>query len=112
MQKREERPSARVQADPFLDQALALQIIQLAVISRLDTIAQMLFSAGLIADILPRLLERDPQEGLIRQVELTLLTRRTLAEVHNLLVDLHRLPPDDGERSACSAEGISGAKEP
>jgi signal transduction histidine kinase len=60
-------------------------------IIRLDTIAQILFSAGLIADVLPRLWERDPQEGLTRQLELTLLTHRALAEVRKLLLDLR--PP-------------------
>jgi len=61
-----------------------------------DALAQTLFSASLIADILPRLWERDPQEGLTRLDELRQLTRVALVEVHSLF-DVLGLPSDRPE---------------
>ena len=61
-----------------------------------DALAQTLFSASLIADVLPRLWERDPQEGLTRLDELRQLTRVALAEVHSLF-DVLGLPSDRPE---------------
>jgi GAF domain-containing protein len=48
---------------------------------------QTLFSAALIADVLPRLWDRDPQEGRNRMEELRQITRVALAEMRNLLQD-------------------------
>jgi len=61
-----------------------------------DALAQTLFSASLIADVLPRLWERDPQEGLTRLDELRQLTRVALVEVHSLF-DVLGLPSDRPE---------------
>jgi signal transduction histidine kinase len=53
-----------------------------------DAVTQTLFSTSLIADILPRLWERNPAEGLKRLQELRTLTRGALAEMRMLLLEL------------------------
>jgi signal transduction histidine kinase len=53
-----------------------------------DAVTQTLFSASIIADILPRLLSRDPREALLRVDELRELTRGALAEMRTLLLEL------------------------
>jgi signal transduction histidine kinase len=53
-----------------------------------DSVTQTLFSATLIAEVLPRLWDRDPQEGLNRLQELQELTRGALAEMRTLLLEL------------------------
>jgi nitrate/nitrite-specific signal transduction histidine kinase len=53
-----------------------------------DAVTQTLFSAGLIAEVLPRLWERNPQEGRRQLEELRLLTRSAMAEMRTLLLEL------------------------
>jgi PAS domain S-box-containing protein len=53
-----------------------------------DAVTQTLFSASLIADVLPRLWERNPDEGQRRLQELRELTRGALAEMRTLLLEL------------------------
>jgi nitrate/nitrite-specific signal transduction histidine kinase len=53
-----------------------------------DAVTQTLFSSSLIAEVLPRLWERDPQEGRRRLQELRTLTRGALAEMRTLLMEL------------------------
>ncbi len=53
-----------------------------------DAVTQTLFSASLIADVLPRLWERYPAEGRRRLEELRQLTRGALAEMRTLLLEL------------------------
>ncbi len=53
-----------------------------------DAVTQTLFSASLIADVLPRLWERNPIEAQRRLSELRELTRGALAEMRMLLVEL------------------------
>lgn len=53
-----------------------------------DSVTQTLFSASIIADILPRLWERRPEEGERRLQELRELTRGALAEMRTLLLEL------------------------
>ena len=53
-----------------------------------DAVTQTLFSASMIADVLPRLWERNPEEGRRRLEELRQLTRGALAEMRTLLVEL------------------------
>ncbi|NLD45023.1 MAG: HAMP domain-containing protein [Chloroflexi bacterium] len=53
-----------------------------------DSVTQMLFSANLIAGVLPIIWERDPGEGQERLAELHLLTRGALAEMRALLMEL------------------------
>ncbi len=53
-----------------------------------DAVTQTLFSASLIAEVLPRIWERDPAEGKTRLAELRQLTRGALAEMRTLLLEL------------------------
>lgn len=53
-----------------------------------DAVTQTLFSASLIAEVLPRLWERNQDEGLRRLEELRQLTRGALAEMRSLLLEL------------------------
>lgn len=53
-----------------------------------DAVTQALFSASLIADVLPRLWEKDEEQGRQRLAELKELTRGALAEMRTLLMEL------------------------
>jgi two-component system nitrate/nitrite sensor histidine kinase NarX len=53
-----------------------------------DAVNQSLFSAGLIVEVLPRLLERDPQEARRSLEDLRRLTRGAMAEMRALLAEL------------------------
>jgi nitrate/nitrite-specific signal transduction histidine kinase len=53
-----------------------------------DAVTQTLFSASLIAEVLPRLWEHNIEEGWRRLEELRQLTRGALAEMRTLLVEL------------------------
>ena len=53
-----------------------------------DAVTQTLFSASLIAEVLPRLWERNPEDGRMRLEELRQLTRGALAEMRTLLFEL------------------------
>jgi two-component system nitrate/nitrite sensor histidine kinase NarX len=53
-----------------------------------DAVNQSLFSAGLIAEVLPRLWQRDPVEGQQSLEDLRRLTRGALAEMRGLLAEL------------------------
>jgi signal transduction histidine kinase len=53
-----------------------------------DAVTQTLFAGSLIADVLPRLWERDPAEGRRRLAELRELARGALAEMRTLLYEL------------------------
>lgn len=53
-----------------------------------DAVTQTLFSASLIADVLPRLWEKDVDEGKRRLSELRQLSRGALAEMRSLLLEL------------------------
>jgi signal transduction histidine kinase/streptogramin lyase len=53
-----------------------------------DAVTQTLFSASLIAEVLPRLWERNAHEGRRRLGELRELTRGALAEMRTLLLEL------------------------
>jgi nitrate/nitrite-specific signal transduction histidine kinase len=53
-----------------------------------DAVTQTLFSASLIADVLPRIWERDPDAGWARLEEVRELTRGALAEMRTLLLEL------------------------
>jgi signal transduction histidine kinase len=62
-----------------------------------DAVNQSLFSAGLIAEVLPRLWERDIQEGRRSLEDLRRLTRGALAEMRMLLVELRPTALTDSE---------------
>ncbi len=53
-----------------------------------DAVSQTLFSASLIAEVLPKLWERDPYAGREKLEELRLLTRGALSEMRTLLLEL------------------------
>jgi len=53
-----------------------------------DAVTQTLFSASLIAEVLPRLWEKNPEEGRRRLEELRRSTRGALAEMRILLLEL------------------------
>ena len=53
-----------------------------------DSVTQMLFSSSMIADVLPRIWERNPEEGRRRLEELRQMTRGALSEMRTLLVEL------------------------
>jgi two-component system nitrate/nitrite sensor histidine kinase NarX len=53
-----------------------------------DAVTQTLFSASLIAEVLPRLWERNAEEGRQRLEDLRRLTRGALAEMRTLLLEL------------------------
>lgn len=56
-----------------------------------DAVNQSLFSASLIAEVLPRVWERNPEEGRRSLEELRRLTRGAIAEMRGLLVELQPL---------------------
>ena len=61
-----------------------------------DAVTQTLFSANLIADVLPRIWKRNPDEGLKNLEELRQLTRGALAEMRTLLLEMR---PESLERA-------------
>lgn len=62
-----------------------------------DAVTQTLFSASLIAEVLPRIWERNPDEGRYRLEELRELTRGALAEMRTLLLELRPAALADAE---------------
>ena len=53
-----------------------------------DAVSQTLFSASLIADVLPKLWDQNPEAGKQKLAELRLLTRGALSEMRTLLLEL------------------------
>jgi signal transduction histidine kinase len=53
-----------------------------------DAVTQTLFSASLIAEVLPRLWDKDPETGRQQLDEVRVLTRGALAEMRSLLLEL------------------------
>jgi signal transduction histidine kinase len=62
-----------------------------------DAVNQSLFSASLIAEVLPRLWERNPDEARQSLEDLRRLTRGAMAEMRGLLVELRPLVLTDSE---------------
>ncbi|GAP11912.1 histidine kinase [Bellilinea caldifistulae] len=62
-----------------------------------DAVTQTLFSTTLTAEVLPRIWEKDPQEGQKKLEELRELTRGALAEMRTLLVELRPAAMQDAE---------------
>ncbi len=76
-----------------------------------DAVTQTLFSASLIAEVLPRLSERNPEEARRRLEELRQLTRGALAEMRALLLELRPAAlteVDLGDLLRPLAEAITG----
>jgi nitrate/nitrite-specific signal transduction histidine kinase len=79
-----------------------------------DAVSQTLFSASMIAEVLPRIWERDPQEGRRDLEQLRLLTRGALAEMRTLLLELRPAALADsdlGDLIRQLAESITGRTE-
>ncbi|MCB9079170.1 MAG: GAF domain-containing protein [Anaerolineaceae bacterium] len=64
-----------------------------------DAVTQSLFSASLIADIMPRLWDRDQDEARRRLAELRQLTRGAMAEMRTLLLELRPAALTEGRLS-------------
>jgi PAS domain S-box-containing protein len=64
-----------------------------------DAVNQSLFSASLIAEVLPRLWERNPEEGRLSLEDLRRLTRGAMAEMRSLLAELRPLVLTDSDLS-------------
>jgi PAS domain S-box-containing protein len=64
-----------------------------------DAVSQTLFSASLIAEVLPKLWERNKEEGLKKLEEVRQLTRGALAEMRTLLFELRPAALADAELS-------------
>ena len=62
-----------------------------------DAVSQTLFSASLIAEVIPKLWERNPEEGQRRLEEIRQLTRGALAEMRTLLLELRPAALTDAE---------------
>jgi PAS domain S-box-containing protein len=76
-----------------------------------DAVTQTLFSASLIAEVLPRLWDRNQAEGKRRLEELRQLTRGALAEMRTLLLELRPAALTEarvGELLRHLAEAITG----
>jgi ligand-binding sensor domain-containing protein/signal transduction histidine kinase len=76
-----------------------------------DAVTQTLFSASLIAEVLPRIWERDQEQGQQRLSELRELTRGALAEMRTLLLELRPtalIEADLGELLRQLGESITG----
>jgi nitrate/nitrite-specific signal transduction histidine kinase len=65
-----------------------------------DAVTQTLFSANLIADVIPRIWKRDPEEGMRNLDELRQLTRGALAEMRTMLLEMR---PESLERADIKA---------
>ena len=76
-----------------------------------DAVSQTLFSASLMADVLPKVFERSKEEGLIKLDEVRQLTRGALAEMRTLLFELRPAALADAELNDLLrqlAESVSG----
>jgi two-component system nitrate/nitrite sensor histidine kinase NarX len=76
-----------------------------------DAVTQTLFSASLIADVLPRIWDRNPEEARRRLEELRQLSRGALAEMRTLLMELRPVALQDaplGELVRQLAEAFTG----
>ena len=85
-----------------------------------DAVTQTLFSANLIADVIPRIWKRNPEEGMQNLEELRQLTRGALAEMRTMLLEMRpesleradiKVPPDPTGgciHRACPCPGFAG----
>jgi len=109
-----QRAASAIQNAQLYEQAQELAVVEER--SRIardlhDAVTQTLFSASLIAEVLPRIWERDSEEGQRRLDELRELTRGALAEMRTLLLELRPTALDEadlGELLRQLAESITG----
>jgi len=109
-----QRAASAIQNAQLYEQAQELAVVEER--SRLardlhDAVTQTLFSSSLIAEVLPRIWERDSEEGRRRLDELRELTRGALAEMRTLLLELRPAALDEadlGELLRQLSESITG----
>jgi two-component system nitrate/nitrite sensor histidine kinase NarX len=109
-----QRAASAIQNAQLYEQAQELAVVEER--SRLardlhDAVTQTLFSSSLIAEVLPRIWERDSEEGQRRLAELQELTRGALAEMRTLLLELRPTALDEadlGELLRQLADSITG----
>jgi len=83
-----ENITERVRAEQQLEEAAAAAERERLARELHDAVTQVLFSASLIADTLPRVWERHPEQGQLGLEELRRLTHGALAEMRTLLLEL------------------------
>jgi nitrate/nitrite-specific signal transduction histidine kinase len=71
-----------------------------------DAVTQTLFSASLIADVIPQIWKRNPEEGLQHLEELRQLTRGALAEMRTLLLEMR---PESFQRARSRSTGSANS---
>lgn len=107
---RKEAEEALKQAQKAKEEAAAAERTRLAHDLH-DAVSQTLFSANLIADVLPRIWDKNQAEGRRRLEEIKQLTRGALAEMRTLLFELRPAALADAELSYLLhqlAESIKG----
>jgi PAS domain S-box-containing protein len=106
----EQKRAGEVLAAQAREQAAAVERTRLARDLH-DAVSQTLFSASLIADVLPRIWERDEAEGRRRLDEVRQLTKGALAEMRTLLFELRPAALADADLSDLLrqlAESVTG----
>lgn len=102
--------AAAIQQQKVKEEAASLERTRLARDLH-DAVSQTLFSASIIADVLPRLWEKNQDEGRRRLEEIRQLTRGALAEMRTLLFELRPAALADAELAYLLhqlAESITG----
>jgi signal transduction histidine kinase len=92
----EQRRNEERQARQLEEQAAATERTRLARDLH-DAVSQTLFSASLVAEVVPRLWEKNPDEARRRLQEIRQLTRGALAEMRTLLFELRPAALADAE---------------
>lgn len=54
-----------------------------------DTVSQNIYAANTMVELLPRVVQKDPQKSQAYMVDLAQLTQAAMADVRNLMVELH-----------------------
>jgi PAS domain S-box-containing protein len=80
--------SARKEAEAALAEAAAAAERNQLARDLHDSVTQALFSASLVAEVLPKTWKRDPEAGMAGLEELRTLTRSALAEMRTMLLEL------------------------
>jgi signal transduction histidine kinase len=93
---RKQAEQALKQAQKEMEEAAAAERTRLAHDLH-DAVSQTMFAASIIADVLPRIWDKNPEEGRRRLEEIKQLTRGALAEMRTLLFELRPAALADAE---------------